>query len=259
VHRPILLLCGVFGFTGFLTAQDHNSGKALFRSNCAFCHGVNALGGRGPSLLTAKVSQATSDADLKTIVQKGIAGTSMPAFDNLEGDDLDKLIGHIRSLASSGVVSAPVTGDVNHGAQVYASSGCAACHRTGNSGSDYGPDLTRIGGSRSAEYIRQSVVDPSADIPPEYEGVNVVTAQDKKLTGVRVNEDTFSLQLRLQNDQFALFKKSDLKSVSYEKKSLMPAYDKMAAKDLQDLIAYLDTWRGSVAAANDATKAKGIH
>jgi cytochrome c oxidase cbb3-type subunit III len=134
---------------------------------------VSGAGGRGPSLITARVSQSIPDAGLKEIIRKGIAGTSMPAFDALDGDDLDKLVTHIRSLAGSGVSSAPVSGDAEHGAQVYARSGCAACHRVGESGSDYGPNLTRIGGSRSSEYIRQSVVEPSADIPPEYEGVTV--------------------------------------------------------------------------------------
>jgi cytochrome c oxidase cbb3-type subunit 3 len=242
-----------------LSAQDHNSGKALFRSNCAFCHGVTGVGGRGPSLVTARISQGTSDADLTRIIQKGIAGTSMPAFESIDGDDLNKLIEHIRSLASSGAVAAPVSGDAKHGAQVYAANACGACHRVGEKGGDYGPNLTRIGGARSTEYIRQSIVEPSADIPQEYEGVTIVTAQDKKLTGVRVNEDTFSIQLRLQNGQFALYKKSELKSVTYEKKSPMPAYEKLPAKDLQDLLAYLDTLRGNVSAMDDATKAKGIH
>jgi cytochrome c oxidase cbb3-type subunit III len=259
VHRLTSLLCCSIVSAVSLAAQDHNSGKALFRSNCAFCHGVTGVGGRGPSLITARISQGASDADLTRIIQKGIAGTSMPAFENIDGEDLTKLVAHIRSLAGSGASSAPVTGDAAHGASVYAQNGCAACHRVSDSGGDYGPNLTRIGGARSSEYIRQSIVDPSSDIPPDYEGVSVVTVDDKKVTGIRVNEDTFSLQLRLQNGKFGLFKKSGLKSVTYEKKSLMPAYDKIPAKDLQDLLAYLDTLRGNVSAITDATKAKGIH
>jgi cytochrome c oxidase cbb3-type subunit 3 len=246
-------------FAGFLSAQDHNSGKAIFRSNCAFCHGVTGEGGRGPSLVTTRILQGTSDTDLKTIVRKGIAGTSMPAFDSIEGDDLEKLVAHIRSLASSGAKSAPVSGDSKHGAQIYAKSACEACHVIGALGGAFGPNLTRIGVARSAEYIRQSIMEPSADIPAEFEGVTVVTAKDRKLTGVRINEDTFSIQLRLQNGQFGLFKKSDLKSIAYEKKSLMPAYDKLPAADLQDLLAYLDTLRGIVPAMDNATKVKGIH
>ncbi len=245
-------------FAGILPAQDHNSGKALFRSNCAFCHGVTGAGGRGPSLISARISQSTLDGDLKRIIRLGIAGTSMPAFDNLDGEDLDKLIQHIRSLAGTEGTPEDVPGDVAHGAQVYANSGCGSCHRIGDSGSDYGPDLTRIGRSRSIEYIKQSILDPSADIPTEYEGITAVTAQGRKITGIRVNEDTFSVQLRLQNGGFALLDKTTLKSFDYEKKSVMPAYTRMPANDLQDLLAYLDSLRGQVAARSDATKAKGI-
>jgi putative heme-binding domain-containing protein len=253
-----LLSCSFISAT-FLAAQDVNSGKAIFRSNCAFCHGVTGVGGRGPSLVTAKTTQNTSDADLRTIIQKGVAGTQMPAFDNITGDDLNHLVDHIRSLAASGVVSAPVSGNAKHGAELYAKSGCANCHRIGNSGGDYGPSLTRIGGARSSEYIKQSLLDPSSEIPQEYEGVTVVTAAGKKVTGARVNEDSFSVQLRLPDSSFGLFKKSDLKSVTYETKSLMPAYSKLPPGDLQDLLAYLDTLRGNTIATDDATKAKGIH
>jgi hypothetical protein len=61
------------------------------------------------------------------------------------------------------------------------------------------------------------------------------------------------------DSEFALLKKSELKSVAYENKSLMPPYDKLQAKDLQDLLAYLDTLRGNVAATHDTMKAIGIH
>jgi cytochrome c oxidase cbb3-type subunit 3 len=249
----LLLLPAIF-------AQDPvASGKALFRSNCAFCHGLTGAGGRGPSLVSASIAQNTTDAALTSIIRNGIPGTTMPAFESLQRDDLTHLIVFIRSLASLGLTAESIAGDAKHGAQVYSQNGCAACHRIGETGSNYGPDLTRIGASRSPEYIRQSIVEPSADIPEEYRGVSVVTMDGKRITGARVNEDTFSVQLRLQNDQFALFRKSSLKAVEDEKKSLMPAYQKIAAKDLQDLRAYLDTLRGSVTATTDAEKAKGIH
>jgi cytochrome c oxidase cbb3-type subunit 3 len=242
-------------------AQDSvDAGKGLFRSNCAFCHGLSGAGGRGPSLVSVSVSQNTTDEALKTIIHNGISGTTMPSFDSMQGDELAYLVAFIRSLAASGVKAEPVSGDAKHGEQIYAQNGCAACHRIGEKGSNYGPALTRIAAARSTEYIKQSIVEPSADIPEDYQGVTLVTNDGKRITGVRVNEDTFSIQLRLQSDKFAMYRKSDLKEVDYyDKKSLMPAYEKIPAKDLQDLQAYLDTLRGNVAARADADKAKGIH
>ena len=238
--------------------QDVASGKALFRSNCAFCHGLTAAGGRGPSLISPRLIHNTSDTDVKAIIKNGIAGTTMPAFESLQTDDLDHLVNYIRNLAGSDVKAAIITGDVAHGRQVYSANGCANCHRVGNQGSIYGPELTRIGAARSADYLKQSIVDPSADILPEYQGVTVTAKDGKKVRGVRINEDNFSVQIRKADQTFAMLDKSDVQSVTSETKSLMPAY-KLPAKDLGDLIAYMETLRGNINAAKDAEKAKGIH
>ena len=80
-------------------------------------------------------------------------------------------------------------------------------------GSVYGPELTRIGAGRSAEYIRESIVNPSADIPEEYEGVTVVTRDGKRITGVRINEDTFTVQLRDPSQNFRMFQKDEVREV----------------------------------------------
>lgn len=238
--------------------QDIASGKAIFRSNCAFCHGITAKGGRGPSLISPKVIHNTSDQELQSIVRNGIPGTTMPAFSSFEKDDLAKLIHYIRTLAGSGVSDTPVAGNAAHGRDLYTANGCAGCHRIGDAGSSYGPELTRIGGARSSEYIKQSIVDPSADIAPEYEGVTAVARDGKKIRGVRINEDTFTLQLRQPNEKFAMFDKSELQDVLHETKSLMPAYNRLSAADLQDLLAYLDSLRGGLLSGADAQKAKGI-
>jgi cytochrome c oxidase cbb3-type subunit 3 len=238
--------------------QDVASGKAIFRSNCAFCHGITAQGGRGPSLISAKVIHNTSDKELQDIVRNGIPGTSMPAFNSFEKDDLAKLTQFIRTLAGSGVSETPVSGNAAHGQEVYAKNGCAACHRIGGAGSSFGPELTRVGAARSSDYIKQSILDPSADIAPEYEGVTAVTRDGKTIRGVRINEDTFTLQLRQPDEKFAMFDKSELQNVVHETKSPMPAYNRLPAKDLQDLLGYLDSLRGGVLSGADAQKAKGI-
>jgi len=104
-----------------------------------------------------------------------------------------------------------------------------------------------------------SLVDPSADIAENYGGVTVVTAEGKRVTGVRVNEDTFTVQLRKTDQAFALFDKAKTKEVIHETKSLMPAYTHLSAADLQNLIAYLSTLRGEQAVGAEANKAQGIH
>ena len=63
------------------------------------------------------------------------------------------------------------------------------------------------------------------------------------ITGLRINESNFSIQLREENGKFHSFQKSELDSVTVLKKSLMP--DNMAevltVKELHDLFAFLMT------------------
>jgi putative heme-binding domain-containing protein len=228
-------------YSAFVFAAD--TGTDIYRANCAFCHGLEGRGGRGPSLVSAHVQQETSDDALKTIIHGGISGTGMPAFD-LEPQDLDALVHAIRHLGGQGSAGAAVRGDAAHGQRVFAKNGCASCHRVGDQGSVFGPDLSRIGAARSAEYLRESIVNPSADIAPDYAGVTVETRDGRRIIGVRVSEDTFTVELRLPDQTLQGFEKSAVRAVTDLDKSLMPAYS-LSVADLDDLVAYLASLRAS--------------
>jgi alcohol dehydrogenase (cytochrome c) len=236
------LLTAIFLLSAAASAQP-NPGADIYRSTCAFCHGMTGTGGRGPSLVSERISQNTSDERLRDIVQHGIPGTGMASFD-MEKDDLDALITYIRSLRTGPSPGREVPGNAVHGKALYLQNGCASCHRVGDAGSIYGPELTRIGAARSLDYLRESIANPSADIAPEYEGVSVIMTGGKHLTGVRINEDTFTLQLRLPDQQFALLNKKQLLSIKPLTKSLMPVY-KLVDADRDDLVAYLASLRGA--------------
>jgi len=254
----LLLLCSV-ALRG-QTEVDLADGKATFRSNCAFCHGLTGGGGRGPALSSGRFLHGSADDDIKNVIKSGVPGTTMPAFE-FEKDELDRLVAYVRTLsASSGKAASagPVAGDAVKGRQVYERSGCAGCHRVGSEGSVFGPELTRIGAGRSAEYIHESIVNPSADVPEEYAGVTVITRDGKRITGVRVNEDTFSVQLRDASQNFRMFQKDEVQQVIREAKSLMPAYSSLSHDDLQNLLAYLDSLRGDLNAGAGVKKEKGI-
>jgi len=165
---------------------------------------------------------------------------------------------HIRSLTGAHAQFEEIPGDAARGRDIYASSGCEGCHRIGGTGSVFGPELTRIGASRSAAYLRESIVNPSADIAAEFEGVAVTTREGKRITGVRINEDTFTVQLRLLNQDFGLFDKSEVRSVEPLRDSLMPAYSALPASQLTDLVAYLATLRGE-RTGGVVNPAQGVH
>jgi putative heme-binding domain-containing protein len=240
------------------TEVDIEDGKATFRSNCAFCHGLTGGGGRGPALKLGRFLHGSTDDDIKAVILNGVPGTTMPSFD-FEKDELAHLVAYVRSWSGpSSQRAAPVAGDPIQGRQVYERNACSGCHRIAAEGSVFGPELTRIGAGRSAEYIRESILDPSADVPDDYSGVTVVTRDGRRVTGVRINEDTFSVQLRDASQNFRMFQKDEVRQVIDETKSLMPAYNSLSGEDLQNLLAYLDSLRGDLSAGAGVKREKGI-
>lgn len=49
--------------------------------------------------------------------------------------------------------------------------GCLVCHQLGDQGNAVGPALTDVGTRRDADYIRESILDPGAEVAPGYEAL----------------------------------------------------------------------------------------
>ena len=228
-------------------------GASLFRANCSPCHGLNAHGGgRGPDLTAGRWVHGSTDADLFRTVTHGVAGTEMPAnaFDDSE---TWAILAYVRSLAPA--KTRAVSGDPAKGKTIFwERAGCSTCHMVQGRGGVLGPDLSRVGEARAADYLVDSIRQPSKELstgmldpnnhyglPLVYDTVTVVTPDGHKITGVAKNEDTFSLQLIDTNQHLQFFLKKNLKEVTHERKSLMPAYSETMLKpaELQDLVAYL--------------------
>lgn len=234
-----------------------HEGTSLFRANCSPCHGLNAKGGgRGPDLTANRWTHGSRDADVFRTITQGVPGTEMPA-NGLEDSEVWAIIAYLRSLAPPKQV---VSGDRVKGEKIFSGSGaCSQCHMVKGWGGLLGPDLSRVGASRSASYLINSIREPSKDLtegmrdphinwgrPLVYDTVTVVTANGRRITGVAKNEDSFSVQLLDTDQNLQFFLKKDLNEVIHERKSLMPAYSEqmLSPAALQDLVAYLESLRG---------------
>ena len=109
-----------------------------------------------------------------------------------------------------------------------------------------GPDLSDVGLRRGAAYLRESLVSPGATIAERFLLVRAQTRAGQEVVGVRVNEDSFTIQLRDQAGRIHSLSKLELQDL--EKafgESLMPSYgSELSAFELDDLIAYLASLRG---------------
>lgn len=171
-----------------------------------------------------------------------------------------ELIKYVRSLGQA-QTAAVVSGDATHGEQLFWSKGnCGQCHTVGPRGGRIGPDLTNIGERRGPANLRRSLVDPEAEtpenfaqyrkviyMPDNYLRVRVVTADGKQITGARVDEDTFTIQIRDDASRIYSFRKDQLKELHKDwGKSPMPSYRTVFSEaELNDVIAYLASLTGA--------------
>ena len=233
-------------------------GASLFRANCSPCHGLNARGGgRGPDLTSGRWTHGSIDSAIFRTITQGVPGTEMPA-NGFEDSEIWAIIAYLRSLEPP--IRPIVSGNPVNGKKIFSgSAGCSNCHMVKGSGGLLGPDLSRVGASRSVAYLIDSIRRPDQELssgmldpnnhyglPLVYDTVTVVTAAGERITGVARNEDTFSVQLLATDQSLQLFLKKDVGEVIHERKSLMPPYleDALGASQLQDLISYLETLRG---------------
>ena len=236
---------------------DGDAGEKLFLAHCAGCHGPKGDGGKGTNLAQPVLPRAPDDEALARIITFGIPGTEMP-LTRMTPQQLSSVIGYIRGLGR--VAREPLTGDARRGAELYRGKGnCMQCHAIHGRGGTLGPELTGIGARRSAGYLRESLTNPEASIPDSFTSykkvtlipdnflqVRVVTAAGSSLTGTRVNEDTFSIQIRDAKGGMHSFFKDELRELHKDwGKSPMPSYrDVFSKSELEDAVAYLVSLRG---------------
>ena len=228
----------------FKSVDDIATGRQFYLGHCAQCHGHDGEGGRGVNLTTGRFKHGDSDSELFVTIQKGIRGTEMPRS-RLPEPDLWKLIAYLRSLTRQGG-SDKAEGDVAAGAAIYeGKGGCSNCHVVNRKGSGLGPDLSNIGLRRSLVFLRESLTDPNAYIPQEYPAGTAVKQDGSRVQGIVLNEDDYTVQIRDMGENLHSLTKSGLRSFRRNEDSLMPAYGStLSAKEMDDLVAYLNSLRG---------------
>jgi putative heme-binding domain-containing protein len=251
----VMLLIGSFPASAQSTTELEK-GKQLFLGMCSRCHGVAGGGGEGPNLNRPVLSHAPDDQALAAVIRDGIPDRGMPKVRRFTDAELHAMVIYIRSLSQSTAVA--ITGNPEKGKAIYQRSGCSSCHIINGAGSSLGPELTSIGAHRAPDYLRVAIVDPAATLPRgvmafpghgfnEFLPVRVVARDGREIRGVRVNEDSFTIQLKDAGNQLYSFRKADLQQLDKQiGQSLMPEYkSKFAGSDLDDLVAYLSGLGGA--------------
>jgi putative heme-binding domain-containing protein len=220
------------------TQADREAGAQTFRSHCSPCHGMKAEGGRGPNLAQGVFFRGSSDEQLLKNISDGIDGTEMPGL-FYSPDRVWQVVAYLRSLAPN----EPATGDRARGAQLFASKGCAGCHRIAGQGGRMGPDLSTIGSSRALPHLREAMTNPDADVRQRYWMVAGMGADAKPIAGFLLNEDTYTVQFIGETGNLESHAKAGLRGYAVRKKSRMPSFAQLPAAELDDLVVYLNSLR----------------
>ncbi len=128
--------------------------------------------------------------------------------------------------------------DLSHGRAVFAKN-CAACHLLFGEGSTIGPDLT--GGQRhNIDYVLDNVLDPSGIVPREYKVHILRLADGRVLQGVIADETPQTLTVQTANETVSI-PTSEIEARKESPLSMMPEgiFDRLAADEIRDLVAYL--------------------
>ena len=225
----------------FSTPADVEMGKKRYLGRCAGCHGPTGDGGKGTNLAVPALPRAQNDLALYRIIRYGIPDSEMPAH-NMTPLEIWQMAAYVRTLGSQG---SQTTGDRTRGALLVKNKGkCLACHIVNGEGGLTGPALTDIGLKRSPAYLRTKLIEPSKELS-NFQIVRLSTQKGEQLTGVKLNEDTWSIQMRDNSGRLHSFWKADLADLTVEQKTLMPSYAKqLTQSEIDDIVAYLSSMGG---------------
>jgi putative heme-binding domain-containing protein len=224
------------------TSQSIGIGYAVYVQQCALCHGPS--GGRvAPINLSRGVFRnSVTDDDLRRVISQGASQGRMPGF-NLGAREVDGLIALIRTGFDPEGQSVRI-GNQEQGGRLFADQ-CASCHRVNGQGPRTAPDLSDIALIRTPAHLQRTITDPSAALMPINRRVTIVTRDEETISGRRLNEDTYTVQLIDSNERLRSLIKADL--ISYDI-SDTPTHKlmKISEGEVADLVAYLLSMRGTL-------------
>lgn len=119
--------------------------------------------------------------------------------------------------------------------------GCHRCHVLDGRGGRVGPDLTRIGRLLNRVQLIQSILEPGAEIAPQYVNWSFETRQGKTLSGMIVHENEGKTIVGDADGRLTELATIDIVERLPQKTSVMPdnLSERMTLREFRDLLAFL--------------------
>ena len=139
--------------------------------------------------------------------------------------------------------SLTIPGDAAIGVEIYKLR-CATCHRANGQGHLLGPDMVTIKNS-GREKLLLNILNPNAEVAPQYMAFNVDTSDDFSYTAVIANETPTHITLRMANGIEPTLVRTKVRGMKSSGKSLMPEelHKDLSAEQMADLLAFIEAAR----------------
>ena len=229
---------------GQYAQADIEFGLRLYRTTCVTCHAESGAGVPGTDIASA-TPRARTDFELSALIRTGIEGTAMPPGQYTDAE-LTGLVAYVRSMGEFDSRNDRL-GDASRGESIVRGGGdCTSCHRLGDAGSlGLAPELTAIAASRTAGALEAALLDPNDAMIPINRPVRAVLSDGTVVSGRRMNEDTYSVQLIDDEGVLRSLDKTTLREFTVIKESPMPSYaETLTTQEIADVVSYLLTLRG---------------
>lgn len=218
-------------------------GAPLFQQNCAFCHGQNARGATGPSLITSdEVLSDDHGERLAPFLKTGRPDKGMPAFATMSDDQLKEIAEflhlQVEEVANRGTyhVLNILVGDVSKG-QTYVMTHCMKCHTAAT--------FAHIGSNfRSPEQLQRGWIWPSRSENNKLAVTAIVKQPDgATVTGRVMQSSDFRITLVDSAGQTHVIDRGP--GVEVKMNDPLEAHQEMVQtltnNDMHDITAYLAT------------------
>ena len=136
-------------------------------------------------------------------------------------------------------------GNPEKGALVFDDATCSDCHVINGAGTNFGPELSKIGDKLSKAGLYESILDPTAGVSPDFELVHFSLASQEEVSGFVIDETGGSVTLRMEGGIVSEFPKDQILDRRLSTVSAMPddLQEQMSVDDLVDLVEYLSQLR----------------
>ncbi len=131
-----------------------------------------------------------------------------------------------------------------HGRELFRTASCISCHKIGDAGNAFGPELSKLDAAMTPVEIARHILEPSLRIEEKYRATTILTDDGRAVTGLVVEEtpnEVAIVENPLAKADPLRIPRAEIEERTTSPVSIMPKglLDKLSRDEVLDLIAYV--------------------